>query len=369
MFICLDNKVKQYNLNYKKNILKYIWNILKYTIPLLYKHKKMKYNLDTTQRWKLSKIRELADNDCLINLPHQRLEKPSSKRKGPQELIKAILNEELQNPWVYSDLNSNLEYAKFRNNKDEVKYFENNINHKIKNELLGLSIEKLRLYSIEDSQQRTADLRLIDDSHFENEDQKNFFWDSEVPVFINYNCSLLKLVKIFTRINDGTSLTTDDKLWGYPSVLNEGLKELVLKKDYTTNLYTKKRRDESVRDLYKNLKRILIVCGLYDNININIKTTEKNDVKLFTESETLTIDRYDKIIKIFEKSIDYLKDKKSVKSRLSHQAKVTFILHILSKQKKESTDNIIKETLELFPDTRKRPESWYKDMLEYFNNK
>lgn len=39
MFICLDNKVKQYNLNYKKNILKYIWNILKHNISLWYKFK------------------------------------------------------------------------------------------------------------------------------------------------------------------------------------------------------------------------------------------------------------------------------------------------------------------------------------------
>lgn len=329
----------------------------------------MKYRLDTTQRWKLTKIRELADSDYLINLPHQRLEKPSSRRKGPQELVKAILNEELQNPWVYSDLNSNLEYAKFKEDIDEINYFENSINHKIKNELLGINIEKVRLYSIEDSQQRTADLRLVEDSHFENEEQKNLFWSSEVPVFINYNCSILKLVKIFTRINDGTSLTTDDKLWGYPSIMNEGLKEFVIKKDYITYLYTRKRSDESIRDLYKNLKRILLVCGSHDNINPDIKTTEKSDVKLFTESETLTIDKYKKIINLFEKSVDYLKDKKSERSKLAYQAKTTFILHILSKQKKDVTDDIIKETLEKFPDTRKRPESWYKDMLEYFQNK
>ena len=324
----------------------------------------MEYNLDTAQRWKLSKIRELADNDCLINLPHQRLEKPSSKRKGPQELIKAIINKRLITPWVYSDLNSNLEFAKFRNDTDEINYFENSINHKIKNELLCINIEKIRLYSIEDSQQRTADLRLIEDSHFESEEQKNLFWDSDVPVFINYNCSILKLVEIFTTINDGTSLTTDDKLWGYPSLINEGLKELVIKKDYITHLYTKKRTDESIRDLYKNLKRILLICGSYDKINTDIKTTEKNDVKLFTEFETLTIDSYDKIIKLFEKSIDYLKNEQYAfkRSKLSHQAKVTFILHILSKQKKEATDNVIKETLDLFSDTRKRPESWYKDM-------
>jgi hypothetical protein len=333
------------------------------------RHKKMKYRLDTTQRWKLTKIRELADSDYLINLPHQRLEKPSSRRKGPQELVKAILNEELQNPWVYSDLNSNLEYAKFKEDIDEINYFENSINHKIKNELLGINIEKVRLYSIEDSQQRTADLRLVEDSHFENEEQKNLFWSSEVPVFINYNCSILKLVKIFTRINDGTSLTTDDKLWGYPSIMNEGLKEFVIKKDYITYLYTRKRSDESIRDLYKNLKRILLVCGSHDNINPDIKTTEKSDVKLFTESETLTIDKYKKIINLFEKSVDYLKDKKSERSKLAYQAKTTFILHILSKQKKDVTDDIIKETLEKFPDTRKRPESWYKDMLEYFQNK
>jgi hypothetical protein len=333
------------------------------------RHKKMKYRLDTTQRWKLTKIRELADSDYLINLPHQRLEKLSSRRKGPQELVKAILNEELQNPWVYSDLNSNLEYAKFKEDIDEINYFENSINHKIKNELIGINIEKVRLYSIEDSQQRTADLRLVEDSHFENEEQKNLFWSSEVPVFINYNCSILKLVKIFTRINDGTSLTTDDKLWGYPSIMNEGLKEFVIKKDYITYLYTRKRSDESIRDLYKNLKRILLVCGSHDNINPDIKTTEKSDVKLFTESETLTIDKYKKIINLFEKSVDYLKDKKSERSKLAYQAKTTFILHILSKQKKDVTDDIIKETLEKFPDTRKRPESWYKDMLEYFQNK
>jgi hypothetical protein len=329
----------------------------------------MKYSLNTTQRWKLSKIRELADSDYLVNLPHQRLEKPSSRRKGPQELVKAILNEELQNPWVYSDLNSNLEYAKFREDTDEIKYFENSINHKIKNELIGVEIDKVRLYSIEDGQQRTADLRLIEDSHFENEDQKKLFWNSEVPVFINYNCSILKLVKIFTRINDGTSLTTDDKLWGYPSVLNEGLKELVIKKDYITHLYTKKRRDESIRDLYKNLKRLLLVCGSYDKINSDIKTTDKSDVKSFTESETLTIDKYKKIISLFAKAVDYLKDKRSDKSKLAYQAKVTFILHILSKQNKEVNDDIIKKTLEKFPYTRKRPESWYKDMLYYFQNK
>jgi len=344
----------------------------------------MDYRSDTTQTWKLSKIRELADTDCLINLPHQRLEKSSNKRKGPIELISAIINKELSTPWIYSDLNSNYEFAKFRGDQDEEKYFESNINRKIKNDLLGIEINKIRIYSIEDSQQRTADLRLINDSHFQSEKEKEMFWNSEVPVQIHYNCSVMKLVKIFTRINDGTKLTIDDKLWGYPSPINEKLKELVLKKDWIDRLYVKKRKDESNRDLYKNLKKIMLVCGYHDNVNPNIKTTTPLDVRLFTESESSNINLYKHILDCFVKSIDYLQNKKVVlglskdgginkekikKDKLTHQAKTTFIIHILNKLNVTITENEIDELLLIFTDTRNKPEFWYKEIFEYLKTK
>ena len=83
----------------------------------------MKYYCDTTQKWKLSTIREFADNDTLVVLPHQRLEKSKNKRKGPAELVKAVLADELETPWVYSDLQSNYEYAKFRGDIEATKIF------------------------------------------------------------------------------------------------------------------------------------------------------------------------------------------------------------------------------------------------------
>ena len=248
------------------------------------------------------------------------------------------------------------------------KYFEKHIIHKIKNEVLGVEVIKTRLYSIEDSQQRTADLREVNDSFFKSEEEKKSFWDYEVPVFINYNCTIMKLVRLFTRINDGTTLSIEDKLWGYPTNINDGLKELAIKKDWADRLSNKHRKDEVERNIYKNLKKIMIVCGSHDNIH-NINTTAAKDIRSFTENEDLDINQYDNIINCFNDAVFFLEEIKKDKDKFANQAKITFIIHILKKRDQNITIYLVKEVLSIVTDTRKKSEYWYREIYDYLTKK
>lgn len=324
----------------------------------------MSYYVDTTQRWKLSKIRDLAVADALVVADHQRLERGIRRRKGPKELIEAVLNEELLMPFVYSDLESNFKYASSRGSTDEMTYFARLINGVKSNQEENQGPRTRRKYTIEDGRHRTADLILVKNNMFKDPADAQRFWDSEVPVFINYNCSTLKLVRVFSRINDITVVTTDQKLWGYPSVINDHIKELVIKKPWVDLLYDKKRRDESVRDLYKNFKKILIVCGSFEAINSDIRTTNASDIKSFTESPDLRIRDYKTIIESFEQAVGLLFNNKN-RGKFAYQAKATFIVHIMKNKNRFVDASTIEDIIKRFPDTRKKSETWYKEIYSF----
>ena len=74
-----------------------------------------------SEKWKVSKIIELASNRKLVLLPHQR---PKNKKNiNKRMLIDDIINENLLVDFIFSDLITNLEYSKLNNNSNDSSFF------------------------------------------------------------------------------------------------------------------------------------------------------------------------------------------------------------------------------------------------------
>jgi len=305
-----------------------------------------------SEKWKVSKIIELASNRKLVLLPHQR---PKNKKNiNKRMLIDDIINENLLVDFIFSDLITNLEYSKLNNNSNDSSFFSE-------------YVDKNNLYSIEDSQHRISVLQLIDDSDFMDMNEKKKFLNSYVFVKIIKYTSRNRLISLFGKINGGATVTNDEKLWGVNNEFNNSIKTYIKEQDLI-RIYKGKDIEKNKRDIYKNVTKILKVSLSHEGIGITNDTIQ-DSMKEFVNSN-LNIKlfiNFNNLMVIWKRLVNYI-DKKTT---FVSQSNLYFIIHILSCKKYFLTDDkLILDILKKVNSfgSRGSAEIRYTNILNYINS-
>lgn len=299
-----------------------------------------------TEEWRVSDIINLAENNKLTLLTHQRPLK--LKKYGEKTLIESIIKDEMLIPIYLSDLKSNYEYCKFINENVDSDYFFSLLNNGYK-------------FSIEDGQHRIGHLQLINDSHFVSPKEKEKFLSSKIPIVILNNCTQNKLIKLFSQINSGRPINTDERIWGVNNDFNLFIKESFLSENKFIKLYKGNKIEYIERNFYKSIIKIIKVCSFHDKIYGNSSNTKEKYLFEFINSN-LPPYKFVPFLSLKEKWYDLIKNLPT-KDKFVTQSNLFFILHINKKLNLNLDDKTIIQIMKNLNDTRSSPEKRYVDIF------
>jgi hypothetical protein len=305
---------------------------------------------DTLEKWKISKLIKLLNENKFVKLPHQRplnLKKNSSKR-----FIDSAINNKLLQNFIFADLKTSHDCSEKNEDKD----------------FFNVYLKKGINLSIEDCQHRMASLESITDDNFigEYEGKKNEFYNAEVPVLILKNRTKKELISDFGEVNSGRTVTNDNLMWGEDNTFNNFIKEKFISDERLLRLYKTKKKSETVeRILYGNVLKIIKVCAYNDDI-VNSISTNAESMMSFIKSD-IDIKQFNNIINLFNMWYDFIKNVQT-KESFTTQSDLFFIIHIFNKNNKKINNENVNSILSKLIDTRSSAEKRYNNILTIIQN-